>query len=240
TEIRKVPVTVLSRCQRFDLKRIDAGLLADHLSRIADKEGAKISLDALRLIARAAEGSARDALSLLDQAILQSGDGAEVSAARVRDMLGLADRARVLDLFEAAAKGDAKTAITELRSQYASGADPIVVLADLLEYAHEVSRAQVLGEGADFDLAPDQAGRLSALAKDISPASLARIWQMLLKGHEETRRAPDPLAAAEMTLIRLAVAAGLPSPEEAAAMLRGNGGGEARGAAASNGGARGG
>ncbi len=223
TEIRKVPVTVLSRCQRFDLKRVDAGALADHLSGIAEKEGAKISVGALRLIARAAEGSVRDALSLLDQAILQSDEGEEVSAERVRDMLGLADRARVLDLFEAAAKGDAKSAITELRSQYEAGADPAVVLGDLLEYAHEVSRAQVLGDDATFDMAPDQAGRLSDLASGVSAATLARIWQMLLKGHEETRRAPDPLAAAEMTLIRLAIAASLPSPEEAAALLQGGG-----------------
>ncbi len=223
TEIRKVPVTVLSRCQRFDLKRVDSGALADHLSRIAAKEGANIAPEALRLIARAAEGSVRDALSLLDQAILQSDDGAEVDAARVRDMLGLADRARVLDLFESAAKGDAKSAITELRSQYDSGADPGVVLADLLDYAHEVARAQALGEDAVFDMAPDQAGRLASLAKDMSPGALSRIWQMLLKGHEETRRAPDPLAAAEMTLIRLAVAAHLPGPEEAAALLRAGG-----------------
>jgi DNA polymerase-3 subunit gamma/tau len=237
TEIRKVPVTVLSRCQRFDLKRVDAAALADHLSRIADKEGAKISVGALRLIARAAEGSVRDALSLLDQAILQTDAGEEVQPARVRDMLGLADRARVLDLFEAAAKGDAKSAITELRSQYDVGADPAVIVADLLQYAHELSRAQVLGESADFDLAPDQAQRLSALARELSTGALARIWQMLLKGHEETRRAPDPLAAAEMTLIRLAVAAGLPSPEEAAAMLRdGAASASSRGAAPESGG----
>ncbi len=144
TEIRKVPVTVLSRCQRFDLKRIDSERLATHLTNICAKEGVKVDADGLALIARAAEGSARDGLSLLDQALVQK-PGESVTAADVRDMLGLADRGRVLDLFEAIAKGDAKTAINEARSQYDSGADPTLILRDLLDIGHEAARAQALG-----------------------------------------------------------------------------------------------
>ncbi|MBP6690268.1 MAG: DNA polymerase III subunit gamma/tau, partial [Hyphomonadaceae bacterium] len=144
TEIRKVPVTVLSRCQRFDLKRIDSERLAVHLGNICAKEGVKVDADGLALIARAAEGSARDGLSLLDQALVQK-PGESVTAADVRDMLGLADRGRVLDLFEAISKGDAKTAINEARSQYDSGADPTLILRDLLDIGHEAARAQALG-----------------------------------------------------------------------------------------------
>nr|MBP6690572.1 DNA polymerase III subunit gamma/tau [Hyphomonadaceae bacterium] len=147
TEIRKVPVTVLSRCQRFDLKRIDSERLAEHLANICVKEGVKVEADGVALIARAAEGSARDGLSLLDQALVQK-PGATVAAADVREMLGLADRGRVLDLFEAIAKGDAKTALTEVRGQYDSGADPTLILRDLLDIGHEAARAQALGADA--------------------------------------------------------------------------------------------
>jgi len=219
TEIRKVPVTVLSRCQRFDLKRVDSASMVAHLAKVCEAESAQVSEDGLRLIARAAEGSVRDALSLLDQAIVQADDGAEVGPAEVRDMLGLADHARVLDLFEAAARGEAARAVTEMRDQYDSGADPMTVLRDLLEYAHELSRGAALGERADYDAAPDQAERLRALAAELGSGKLSRIWQMLLKGHEEARIAPDPLASAEMTLIRIAVASALPSPEDAAKTL---------------------
>ncbi len=244
TEIRKVPVTVLSRCQRFDLKRVDGATLVEHLRGIAEKEGASLSTDGLRLIARAAEGSVRDALSLMDQAIVQTDPGQEIGAEAVRDMLGLADRARVLDLFEASARGDAAAASKEIREQYQYGADPLTVLRDMLDYSHELARAAALGEAAEFDAAPDQAQRLQDLAGKLSQGQLARIWQVLLKGHEEARIAPDPLAAAEMTVLRLAVAAGLPSLEEAAKRLAdapsspaGDGGGSASGPSGGSGGA---
>jgi len=222
TEIRKVPVTVLSRCQRFDLKRIDTERLAEHLGNICAKEGVKVDADGLMLIARAAEGSARDGLSLLDQALVQK-PGETVSAGDVRDMLGLADRGRVLDLFEAVARGDAKTAITEARSQYDSGADPALILRDLLELGHETARAQALGAEARIIGGPDWVTRVRALAEKLTPAQLSRLWQMLLKALEEAGRAPDPIAAVEMALVRLCAAQTLPPPEEAARMLRDGG-----------------
>jgi DNA polymerase-3 subunit gamma/tau len=219
TEIRKVPVTVLSRCQRFDLKRIDSERLAEHLSAICAKEGVKVDSDGLALIARAAEGSARDGLSLLDQALVQK-PGANVTAADVRDMLGLADRGRVLDLFEAIAKGDAKTAITEVRGQYDSGADPTLVLRDLLDIGHEAARAQALGAEARIIGGADWVARVRAVATSLSPAQLSRLWQMLLKAFEEAGKAPDPIAAAEMAMVRLCAAQSLPPPEDAARLLR--------------------
>jgi DNA polymerase-3 subunit gamma/tau len=219
TEIRKVPVTVLSRCQRFDLKRIDSERLAEHLGAICAKEGVKVDPDGLALIARAAEGSARDGLSLLDQALVQK-PGETVTAADVRDMLGLADRGRVLDLFEAIARGDAKTAITEARSQYDSGADPTLILRDLLDIGHEASRAQALGADARIIGGADWVARVRSLAERLSPAQLSRLWQMLLKALEEAGKAPDPIAAVEMAMVRLCAAQSLPPPEDAARMLR--------------------
>ena len=219
TEIRKVPVTVLSRCQRFDLKRIDSERLATHLGNICAKEGVKVDADGIALIARAAEGSARDGLSLLDQALVQK-PGETVSAADVRDMLGLADRARVLDLFDAISKGDAKTAINEARSQYDSGADPTLILRDLLDIGHEAARAQALGADARIIGGADWVGRVRGLAEKLSPAQLSRIWQMLLKALEEAGKAPDPIAAVEMAMVRICAAQSLPPPEEAARLLR--------------------
>jgi len=219
TEIRKVPVTVLSRCQRFDLKRIDSERLAEHLANICAKEGVKVEPDGVALIARAAEGSARDGLSLLDQALVQK-PGETVSAADVREMLGLADRGRVLTLFEAIAKGDAKTAITEARSQYDSGADPTLILRDLLDVGHEAARAQALGADARIIGGADWVARVRGLATSLSPAQLSRLWQMLLKALEEAGRAPDPIAAVEMAMVRLCAAQNLPPPEEAARLLR--------------------
>ena len=221
TEIRKIPITVLSRCQRFDLRRVEAGELVEHLANICEKEGANIAKDGLALIARAAEGSVRDGLSLLDQAIVQADGDQEVSADTVRSMLGLADRTRVLGLFALAARGDAKGALTEVRAQYNDGADPSVIIRDLLDICHEVSRAKVLGEEADFDAAPDQITRLHELAADLSMGQITRLWQMLLKSHDDVRMAPDPLAACEMALLRMAVAGDLPPPELAAQMLEG-------------------
>jgi len=192
TEIRKVPVTVLSRCQRFDLKRIDSERMAAHLANICAKENVKIDADGLALIARAAEGSARDALSLLDQALVQK-PGETVSAADIRDMLGLADRGRVLDLFEAIGRGDSKTALLEVRSQYDSGADPGLILRDLLEIGHDAARAQALGPEARLIGGQDWEARVRGLAASLSPAQLSRLWQMLLKALEEAGRAPDPI-----------------------------------------------
>jgi DNA polymerase-3 subunit gamma/tau len=219
TEIRKVPVTVLSRCQRFDLKRIDSERLAQHLGEICAKEKVRVEPDGLALIARAAEGSVRDGLSLLDQALVQK-PGAAVTAADVRDMLGLADRGRVLDLFEAVARGDAKAALLEARGQYDSGADPVLILRDLLEIGHEAARAQALGAEARLIGGADWVARVRALAGALSPAQLSRLWQMLLKALEEAGKAPDPIAAVEMAMVRLCAAQSLPPPEEAARMLR--------------------
>ncbi|MGD2131789.1 MAG: DNA polymerase III subunit gamma/tau [Maricaulaceae bacterium] len=222
TEIRKVPVTVLSRCQRFDLKRVAPDVLLDHLKGICTKEKAKVDSDGLKLIVRAAEGSVRDALSLLDQAIVQSADGkGAASAEMVRDMLGLADRARTFDLFAKAIEGDGAGALAELDDQHAAGADPIVVIRDVIDHCHDVTRAKVLGEAADFADAADHVARVRALGEKTAMGHLSRAWQMLLKAYEETRAAPDPLAAAEMALLRLAHAASLPSPEEAAKALAG-------------------
>lgn len=220
TEIRKVPVTVLSRCQRFDLKRVDRDELAAHLKRIAEKEGAKIEDDGLALIARAAEGSVRDALSLLDQAIVQGGDSdAPVSALQVRDMLGLADRARVLDLLEAALSGDHAKALAEIAELYDAGADPAVITRDCLDFVHAITRVKVVGEDADLAEAKETVARLASIAEGLSLAQLTRLFKILLTGLDDVRQAPEPLSAAEMTLLRLSSAASLPSPEDAARMI---------------------
>jgi DNA polymerase-3 subunit gamma/tau len=213
TEIRKVPVTVLSRCQRFDLRRVDAGLLVAHLEGIATKENARIEPEALALIARAAEGSVRDALSLLDQAMAHA--AGPVRAEDVRQMLGLADRARVIDLFEALLRGDVAAALRELRELYDIGADPAVVLSDLAEFTHFVTRVKIVPSVAD-DLSLDEAERKRgrALAAALSMRVLSRTWQMLLKGIAEVERAGRPVAAAEMVLVRIGYAADLPTPDE--------------------------
>ena len=214
TEIRKVPVTILSRCQRFDLRRVEPEVIVANLSAIARAEGVAIDEDALMLIARAAEGSVRDAQSLLDQAMVQVDAGDMVGADLVRDMLGLADRAQSIGLFEMIARGDAAGAIPAFRALYAVGADPATVMLDLLEHCHAASVARTIGPEA-LTLPRDQAARLTQLGAALSAGSLARLWQMLLKGLDEVRRAPDPAAAVDMALIRLAYAADLPGPEEA-------------------------
>jgi DNA polymerase III subunit gamma/tau len=222
TEIRKVPVTVLSRCQRFDLKRVDRDVLAQHLASICEKEGASVDEDGLALIARAAEGSVRDALSLLDQTIVQ-GEGTDgpVSSLQIRDMLGLADRARVLDLLEAALAGDHAKALAEIASLYDSGGDPAVITRDCLDYLHALTRVKAAGPDADLAEAKETIARLVAIAENLTIAQLTRLWKILLVGLDDVRRAPDPLTAAEMTLLRLGSAASLPSPEDAAKLLRG-------------------
>ena len=213
TEIRKVPVTVLSRCQRFDLRRIEPEVMISLLRKIADAEGAQISDDALALITRAAEGSARDATSLLDQAI--SHGAGETGADQVRAMLGLADRGRVLDLFDMILKGDAAGALTELSAQYADGADPMAVLRDLAEITHWVSVIKITPEAnEDPTISPDERTRGSAMAEAIPMRVLTRMWQMLLKALEEVAMAPNAMMAAEMAVIRLTHVADLPSPDE--------------------------
>ena len=213
TEIRKVPVTVLSRCQRFDLRRIEPEEMLALLRRIAKAEGGRISDDALALIVRAAEGSARDATSLLDQA-LSHGAG-ETSAEQVRAMLGLADRGRVMDLFEMIMRGDAAGALGELSAQYADGADPLAVLRDLAEITHWISVIRITPEAIeDPTVSPDERERGKALAERLAPRVLARMWQMLLKALEEVALAPNAMMAAEMAVIRLTHVADLPTPEE--------------------------
>ncbi|MGR3494887.1 DNA polymerase III subunit gamma/tau [Citreimonas sp.] len=213
TEIRQVPVTVLSRCQRFDLRRIEPEVMIALLRRIATAEGAQIADDALALITRAAEGSARDATSLLDQAI--SHGAGETTADQVRAMLGLADRGRVMDLFERVMRGDAAGALTELSAQYADGADPLAVLRDLAELTHWVSVVKITPDAAeDPTIAPDERSRGLAFADGLGMRALARAWQMLLRAIEEVSRAPSAMMAAEMAVIRLTHVADLPSPEE--------------------------
>ena len=223
TEIRKVPITVLSRCQRFDLRRVDAARLVEHLQGIAGKEAIKTELEALALIARAAEGSVRDALSLFDQAIAHAGAQAGASgmmagpvrADDVRQMLGLADRTRIIELFDALMRADVAAALKELRDQYDSGADPAMVLGDLAEFTHFVTRVKIVPSLAD-DVSLTEAERLRgrAFAAKLSMRILARAWQMLLKGIAEVEAAGRPVDAAEMVLVRIAYAADLPTPDE--------------------------
>lgn len=212
TEIRKVPVTVLSRCQRFDLKRIEPEVMMAHLGRIAGLEGASLAADAMALITRAAEGSVRDAMSLMDQAIAHG--AGETTALQVRAMLGLADRGRVLDLFDLIMQGDAAAALTEVAGQYADGADPMAILRDLAEITHWVSVIKITPEAAeDPTTPPDERARGLDMAKRLPMRSLSRMWQMLLKAIEEVGLAPNAMMAAEMAIIRLTHVADLPDPE---------------------------
>ncbi len=222
TEIRKVPVTILSRCQRFDLRRVEPEVLVGHLGRVAEREGMKIEQEALALISRAAEGSVRDGLSLLDQALVQAERGAVVETATVRDMLGLADRTQTIALFEQTMAGKTAEALTTFRTLYGYGADPVQVANDLLEHCHAASVAKMLGPNATR-LPGDQAQKLAALGAAISAGTLSRTWQMLLKALDEVRRAPNPADAVEMAIVRLAYAADLPGPEEALKAIQSGG-----------------
>ena len=244
TEVRKVPVTVLSRCQRFDLRRIEPDVMIAHLSDIAKKEKVKIDDGALALLARGSEGSVRDALSLLDQAIAQgAADKTTISEDSVRNMMGLADRERVLDLFDHLMSGKIQEALDELRAQYDLGADPLEVLRDLLDVTHWLTRVQATGEAAqEAGLSKSQMKRGGEMAKALPMSVLARTWQILLKGLKEAQTAPRPLAATEMVMVRLAYSADLPTPDEVirkvtsqSATASTNGGGAAR--TPSNGGA---
>ena len=219
TEIRKVPVTVLSRCQRFDLRRIDQPKLVGLLRRISDAESIQISDEALTLIARAGEGSARDSLSLLDQAMAHG--AGEIGARDVREMLGLADRARVIDLFDHIMSGNIAEAMEELAAQYAVGADPAVILTDLADFTHLVTRMKVVPKaGDDVSVSETERSRGREFADKLSMRLLSRAWQILLKGIQEVQAAPKAMAAADMVLVRLAYAADLPDPGDALALLR--------------------
>ncbi|MEO6842205.1 MAG: DNA polymerase III subunit gamma/tau [Bradyrhizobium sp.] len=222
TEIRKVPVTVLSRCQRFDLRRVEADVLMKHLANIAAKENVEVEPEALGIVARAAEGSVRDSLSLFDQAIAHA--AGTVRADAVRQMLGLADRTRVIDLFASLARGDIASAFREFRDQYDTGADPIVVLSDLAEFVNFVTRVKIVPATAD-NVAFGETERLRArdFAAKLSMRVLSRMWQMLLKGITEVQGATRPAAAAEMVLVRIAYVADMPTPDEAIRMLEQNG-----------------
>jgi len=233
TEVRKVPVTVLSRCQRFDLRRIEASRLIGLMKDISAKEKIAVEDAALVMIARAAEGSARDALSLLDQAIAHG--AATVTAEDVRQMLGLADRGTIIDLFEDTMRGDVAAALGRLKQLYDVGADPLVVLEDLAAFTHLVTRLK-LAPGAEDDaaLTEEEKSRGKAFAEALSLRTLARAWQMLLKGVEEAKEATRPLAAADMVIVRIAHAADLPTPDEALRALGdgGTNGGRPAGASA--------
>ncbi len=213
TEINKVPVTVLSRCQRFSLRRVPVEQLIPHYRRIAEAEGVEVEPAALALIARAADGSVRDGLSLLDQAIALS--GGRVAQAAVRDMLGVADRGLVFDLLESVLRGDASAALAQMGRLYQGGADPLMVLQDLLDLSHFVTRLKLAPEAGTGDpIAEGDRARARPLAEKLMIPVLARVWQMLLKGLEEVQMAPSPIQAAEMVLVRLAYVADLPAPAE--------------------------
>ena len=233
TEIRKVPVTILSRTQRFDLRRVEPDVIIKNLSMIVEAEGARVENEGLTLIARAAEGSVRDAQSMLDQAIVQADAGQTVTAATIRDMLGLADRAQTISLFEQVMRGEAGPAIETFRTLYGYGANPDQVMLDLLDHCHGASVAKTIGPQA-LVMPKEQAARLAAIGAAVSAGVLSRLWQLILRAYEEVRRAPDAAAAADMALIRLAYAADLPGPEEALKRLQA---GEPAGATPSGGGA---
>ncbi|MDB5651804.1 MAG: dnaX [Hyphomicrobiales bacterium] len=217
TEIEKVPVTVRSRCQRFDLRRIESEVMIRHLSGICAQEHVAVDDEALALVARAAEGSVRDALSLLDQAIAHGSSAGEaaIGAANIRNMLGVADRACIVDLFESVMKGDVATAMVSLKEQYDQGADPALVLSDLAEFVHFVTRLRLIpGHRPDAAVTQEEVTRGRAFADVLGPAVLTRAWQILAKGIQDVRESPRPLAAADMVLVRLAYAADLPTPED--------------------------
>jgi DNA polymerase-3 subunit gamma/tau len=223
TEIRKVPVTVLSRCQRFDLRRIAAGELTAYFLKITEAEGAKVTPEAAAMIARAADGSARDGLSLLDQAIALS--HGEIGAADVRDMLGLADRTQLIDLYDDVLKGAAAAALARLQAMHEAGADPAIVLQDMLELTHWLTRAKISPDPLRDPATPEAERAWGAkVAPELALPVLARFWQMLLKGLSEVQAAPRPLAAAEMVLIRLMHAANLPDPADLVRRLSEGGG----------------
>ena len=213
TEVEKLPVTVLSRCQRFDLRRIPAPLLADHFAMICGKEGIEAEAEALAMIAAAAEGSVRDGLSILDQAIAHADLGGEsrVSAQQVRDMLGLADKSAQRSLFAALLSGDGAGLLSLIDQQFAFGVEPLALMRTAMDLCHRITVAQIGQNGADGASAEERAD-LTEWAGRLSAGQLHRLWQLLLKGHDEVRAAPDPLVAAKMALLRVQHAADMPDP----------------------------
>ncbi len=210
-----MPVTVRSRCLRFDLKRIEAGAMSRHLANVCAAEGVTFEPDALPLIARVAEGSVRDALSLLDQAIAHGASGG-VQAAAIRAMLGLSDKGHVIDLFELAMKGDLAAALALMERLHQAGADPAQVLIEVAEFCHLVTRLKLAPHGIDDpSIGEEERRRGAAFAAQLGVGPLTRAWQILLKGLQDVKDSPRPLASAEMALIRLGYAADLPAPEEA-------------------------
>ena len=215
TEIDKVPITVRSRCIRFDLRRIESGPMIAHLSRISAAEGVAAEPEALALVARVAEGSVRDALSLLDQGIAHGGDGG-VTASAIRDMLGLSDRGEIIALFERVMKGEIAEALEITRALHQAGADAADILVEIAEFCHFVTRAKIAPAAtADPAVSEVERERAKEFADKLTIGVLARAWQILLKGVEDVKDLPRPLASAEMALIRLAYASDLPTPEEA-------------------------
>ncbi|MEO0798886.1 MAG: DNA polymerase III subunit gamma/tau [Pseudomonadota bacterium] len=233
TEVRKVPVTVLSRCQRFDLRRVDVDVLVPHFEKIVTAEGAAAETEALALIARAAEGSVRDGLSILDQAIAMG--AGNVTADAVRNMIGLADRGRVFDLFEAVLSGKADATLDGFEALYRDGADPLQLLADLADVVHAVTKAKAVGVDAlGDDFSGSEKERAAELGTPASMAILARAWQMLVAGEREARQAPNAKAAAEMVLIRLVYTADLPTPDQVLRAMGGATGAASAGSAATS------
>jgi DNA polymerase-3 subunit gamma/tau len=213
TEVEKLPVTVLSRTQRFDLRRIPASLLASHFGKVCEMEGVEAEEEALRIIAAAAEGSVRDGLSILDQAIAHADMDADgkVSATRVRDMLGLADKSAQRRLLTHLLEGDAKALLAGIEEQYALGVEPLALMRALMDLIHRVTVAQVSGGEPDAP-SEDERTALADFAAKLGAPELHRLWQLLLKGHEEVRQAPDPLVALQMALLRVLHAAEMPDP----------------------------
>jgi DNA polymerase III subunit gamma/tau len=228
TEVNKVPVTVLSRCQRFDLRRITPDLLFAHFHGICAAEGVAADEDALRLIAAAAEGSARDGLSILDQAMAHADldSGSRISAGQVRDMLGVADGAVARDLMAAVLAGESVAAIDLLRAAYARGMDPLAQVRALMSLAHGIALARI-SRGGDPAMTPEDRAAVDLWAQQIGMARAQRLWQLLLRAHEEVARANDAQMAAEMAILRLIHAGTLPDPDELARLLKGQGDGGA-------------
>ncbi|MXP09142.1 DNA polymerase III subunit gamma/tau [Pseudoblastomonas halimionae] len=225
TEVEKVPITVLSRCQRFDLRRISTGLLQEHFAKICESEQVEAEDEALAMIAAAAEGSVRDGLSILDQAIAHAdlaGKGT-IAAAQVREMLGLADRTASRTLFDALLESDADTLLDEMDRQFALGVEPLAMLRAVMNFAHRATVAQVGGRVPDAASEEERAA-IAGYAENIPTGQLHRLWQLLLKGYEEVRVAPDPLASAQMALLRVLHAADMPDPGELAKMIAEGGG----------------
>ncbi len=218
TEIRKVPPTVLSRCQRFDLPRVDLETLSKHFKHICQLENVKIDDDSISIIAKTADGSVRDGMSFLDQVI--SNCEGDISVDKVSKILGLAGKGVVFDLYDNIMSANIEKAVQIIDEQYNLGVDPVLILTDLLEITHFITRVKITPKSVDLlPITPAEQEKISQLASKLSIATLARIWQMLLKGFEELSRVPNVLSAVEMIIIRLAYIGMMPSPNEILAKI---------------------